>query len=462
MLLDLIKGKKPYIHFVGIGGISMSGIAHILLKKGYRVSGSDKNVSSITEKLKAEGAKIYHGHSGDNIKDPGLVVYTSAVDAQNPELRAAREKGIKTIGRADMLGHIMQQYRYPIAVAGAHGKTTATSMISLIIDNAGLDPTLLIGGQLKQIGGNVKVGKSGYLVTEACEYKENFLKFNPYIAVILNIDQDHLDYYKGWDHIKSAFEKFAKLVPDNGWVVAFNDDPALAEIVSSLSCNVITYGLTRDAQINAKDISFDEEGCPAFDLYNREKFLERIQLAIPGRHNVLNALAAASAALILEIDIDIVKTNLVNFSGTHRRFEIKGKHRGATVVDDYAHHPTEIRATLEAARNFPHNRMWCVFQPHTYTRTKLLFEDFAESFDLADRIIITDIYAAREKNNGDIHSSQLAQEISNRGLNAVYMAGFQNIAHHLSKNLQAGDLVLTVGAGDVYRIGEILLADNSG
>jgi len=462
MLLDLIEGKKLYIHFVGIGGISMSGIAHILLKRGHRISGSDRSVSTITDKLKAQGVEFFHGHSREHIKNPDLVVYTSAVDVYNPELEAAREKGIKTIDRASMLGLLMKQFEYSIAIAGAHGKTTTTSMVSLITENAGLDPTLLIGGELDQIGGNVKVGQNRYLVTEACEYKENFLKFHPYIAVILNIDQDHLDYFKDLNHIKSAFAKFAGLIPDNGWVVAFHDDPVLTEIVSGLSCNVISYGLTDEAQVFAKNITFDNSGCPAFELYSKNAYLETIKLAIPGQHNVLNALAAISIALILGIDINTVKTTLAVFTGTHRRFEIKGKYNGATVIDDYAHHPAEIRATLEAAENFPHNRIWCVFQPHTYTRTKFLFEDFARSFNNADRVIVTDIYAAREKDTGEIHSTHLVKEMSNRGKDVIYLAGFEDIARHLSENLQDGDLLLTVGAGNVYKIGEILLEGNFG
>jgi UDP-N-acetylmuramate--alanine ligase len=462
MQFDLFGDKKLYIHFVGIGGISMSGIAHILLKRGHRISGSDRSVSPITDKLKAEGAEFYHGHSQEHVKNPDLVVYTSAVDENNPELEAARKKGIQTVDRADMLGQLMRHYEYSVAVAGAHGKTTTTSMTSLIIENSGLDPTLLIGGELEQIGGNVKVGANRYLVTEACEYKENFLKFYPHIAVILNIDKDHLDYFRDLDHIKSAFEKFANLAPEHGWVVACRDDPVLMEIVSNLTCNVITFGLNGDARINARNLSFDDKGCPAFDLYDGSSFLQRIQLAIPGRHNVLNALAAVSTALILGIDTDTIRTTLETFSGTHRRFEIKGKYGGATVVDDYAHHPAEIRATLAAARNYPHNKTWCVFQPHTYTRTKFLFEDFAGSFNDADRVIITDIYAAREKDTGEVRSAHLAEEISKRGQNAVYMAGFGNIARYLSENLKDGDLLLTIGAGNVYRIGEILLEEDFG
>ncbi len=460
MLLDLSKDRKLYIHFVGIGGISMSGIAHILLKRGHRVSGSDRSVSTITGKLAAQGVEFFHGHSRENIKSPDLVVYTSAVDQHNPELEAAREKGIQTVDRATMLGLIMKEFEYSVAIAGAHGKTTTTSMVSLIIENAGLDPTLLIGGELDQIGGNVKVGKSPYLITEACEYKENFLKFHPYAAVILNIDQDHLDFFRDLEHIKSAFGRFLRLVPNHGWIIAYHDDPVVMDTVTGLACNVITYGLTRDAQVFADNITFNNKGFPAFDLYNNGEYISRIQLAVPGKHNVLNALAAISVCLVFGVNMAVAKATLETFTGTHRRFEIKGCHRGATIIDDYAHHPAEIKATLSAAQNYPHNRIWCVFQPHTYTRTKFLLEEFSMSFKDADRIIITDIYAAREPDTGEIHSTHLVKGICDRGKDAIYIPEFKDVARYLSENLQNGDLILTVGAGDVYRIGEMVLEED--
>lgn len=437
----------------------MSGIAHIFLSSGHNVSGSDKTPSPITAKLRALGADIYDGHDSSNIKNPDLVVYTSAVDRDNPELKAARDKGIKTMDRATVLGLIMKNYKYNVAVAGAHGKTTATSMISLIVENAGLDPTLLIGGELDSIGGNVKVGKGPYLITEACEYRDNFLKFFPYIAVILNIDQDHPDFFRDFNHIKSTFERFAGLVPDHGWVVACHDDKALMEIVPRLSCNVITYGLTKDARINADNIAYDNRGCASFDLYFDGDFVDNINLSVPGEHNVLNGLSAIAVSHIFGIDIEVIKATLQSFSGTHRRFELKGYLKGCAVVDDYAHHPAEIRATLTAAQNFPHRRIRCVFQPHTYTRTKFLLKDFAKSFSGADEVIITDIYAAREKDTGDIHSTDLTEAIKCYNQRTVYMPDFVSIAEYLYGSLQSGDLLLTMGAGDVYKVAEMLLKD---
>ncbi len=457
MFLDLPQDRKPHIHFVGIGGISMSGIAHILLKKGYKVTGSDTSLSKITERLVAEGAHVYKGHSRDHITSPDLVVYTSAVGENNPELLSAREKGINTVDRAFLLGKLMEEFKYSVAVAGAHGKTTTTSMISLILYNAGLDPTILIGGELDQVGGNVRTGSSPYFITEACEYKENFLKFHPYIAIILNIDADHLDYYKNMAHIKSAFTRFARLVPGNGWVILYKGDPRLMEIKSLLACNVITYGTGGDADLKADNLTFDDRGYPGFDLIYRNHHMGRINLKIPGEHNVLNALAACAAAIIFDIDFDVIKKTFDGFTGTHRRFEIKGNFRGATIIDDYAHHPAEIRATLKAAGKYPHNRIWCVFQPHTYTRTKFLLKDFSHSFNQADKIIVTDIYAAREKNTGDIHSTDLVNEINRKGKDAVYIPAFEDIVLYLSRNLREGDLVLTVGAGNIYRIGEMLV-----
>ncbi|MBA1334641.1 MAG: UDP-N-acetylmuramate--L-alanine ligase [Firmicutes bacterium] len=460
MLLDLIDNRKLYIHFVGIGGISMSGIAHILLQRGCKVSGSDNNLSNITEKLEKEGATVYKGHSKEHISNPDFIVYTSAVSDDNPELVAAREKGIPVVDRATILGKLMEEYEYSIAVAGAHGKTTTTSMISLIFNNAKLDPTLLIGGELEQIGGNVRTGRSPFLVTEACEYKENFLKFRPYAEVILNIDADHLDYFKNLEHIKAAFSNFARLVPKHGWLVLFHEDPNLLDISHTLSCNVITYGFEEGAQVRAENISFDNRGCPSFELVYRGKNLGRIGLTIPGRHNILNALAAASVSLIFDIDFNTIKDTLGMFTGTHRRFEIKGNYEGAIIVDDYAHHPAEIRATLEAASNYPHNKMWCVFQPHTYTRTKFLLDDFAESFYQADKIIVADIYAAREKDTGEIHSTNLVNEIKSKGKDAVYIPDFTGIVRYLADNITEGDLVLTVGAGNIYQVGEMLLSRN--
>ncbi len=460
MIPDLNKGSKLHIHFIGIGGISMSGIAHILLSKGHRVTGSDKTPSTITEKLRARGATIYKGHSPKHINSPDLVVYTSAVSQDNIELTTAREKGIETVDRATMLGFIMKEYRYNVAIAGVHGKTTTTSMISLIVERAGFDPTLLIGGELDGIGGNVKTGKGPYLITEACEYRENFLKFYPYIAVILNIDEDHLDFFRDLEHIKSAFKGFANLVPKHGWVVAYHNDKAVMDIIADVPCKVITYGLDRGAKIQGRNITFDEKGCATFELYNNGSFVDSIHLAIPGEHNVLNSLAAIAVSCILHIDIDTVKSTLGTFTGTHRRFEIKGTFRGCTVVDDYAHHPAEIRATLNAAQNFPHNRIWSIFQPHTYTRTKILLRDFAKSFAKSDKVIITDIYAAREQNNDEVHATHLVEAINDHGQKAVYMPSFVDAVRYLSENLQHRDIVLTLGAGDVHRIGEMLLSEN--
>jgi UDP-N-acetylmuramate--alanine ligase len=457
MLSDLLGTNNRYIHLVGIGGISMSGIAHILLKKGHRVSGSDSNPSEITDRLKQQGATIFEGHNKDHISNPDLVIYTSAVNSENPELIAAQEKNIPIVDRATVLGKLMEEYKYSVAVAGTHGKTTTTSMISLIFDYAGLDPTILIGGELSRYGGNVRTGNGPFFITEACEYKENFLKFSPYAAVILNIDQDHLDYFKDLEHIKSAFERFARLVPDEGWVIAYSQDPNLAEIVPTLSCNVLNYGFDQKARVRADRLVFTNGGLAAFDLVFDNRFIGTVRLSVPGTHNVLNALAAAAVALLFDIEFEVIKNALKEFTGTHRRFEIKGMYNGATIIDDYAHHPTEIEATLEAASNYPHNRIWCVFQPHTYTRTKLLLDQFSHSFSKADVIIVTDIYAAREKDTGDIHSIDLVKAINRQGQRAVYMPNFNEVAVYLANNIEKGDIVFTIGAGNIYKIGEMLL-----
>lgn len=456
MSFDFLKDKSKKIHFIGIGGISMSGLAEILLNNGYKVSGSDRSQSELTNHLEKKGAEIYIGHAKENVNDVDLIVYTAAIPDDNPELLIAKELNIPTMDRAEFLGHVMNGHKYNIAVSGTHGKTTTTSMLSHITLSANLDPTILVGGNLDAIKGNVRVGHSEYFITEACEYKASFLKFYPYIGIILNIEADHLDYYKDIDEIQNTFIKFAKLIPKDGALVVNADDTRALSVSESVDCKVISFGI-KSGTIRAKNIVFGESGCPAFDIYYHDEKLRTINLNVPGEHNILNSLASIAAAIALNIDEESIIKGLETFYGTHRRFEIKGSTHGITVIDDYAHHPTEIKAALNAARNFPHNRIFCVFQPHTYSRTISLLDDFATSFFNADAILLADIYAAREKDTGVVSSDVLGNKIREQGVNCKNFHSFQDINSYLKKELTKGDLLITVGAGDVYKVGEMFL-----
>ncbi|WP_432667518.1 UDP-N-acetylmuramate--L-alanine ligase [Wukongibacter baidiensis] len=460
-MLDFLKNKKlNRVHLIGIGGIGMSALAEILLDKGFNVSGSDIKSSHITEKLKKNGVKLFIGHHEDNVVGSDIIVYTSAVKSDNPELTKAKSLDIPALDRAEMLGKLMNDYKTSVAVAGAHGKTTTTSMISLIFEHADFDPTILVGGELREIGGNVKVGNNDLLITEACEYKENFLKFNPNVGVILNIDEDHLDYFKDFEHIFSTFSKFVRLIPKKGHLILNNDDYDVRKLVSHANCNIITCGINLDSDFQAKNITFNEAGYPSFDVVYKGTVLERFTLDIPGQHNIYNALAAIATTYTLGAEPDKIKEKLSVFKGTHRRFDILGEWNNIKVIDDYAHHPTEIKATLGAVKKFPHNKIWCVFQPHTYTRTKALLLDFAKSFGDADKIIISDIYAAREKDTGEIHSKHLVEHIRKEGYNVVYIDSFEEIVSYLEKNTEGNDIVLTMGAGNIYEVGNMLISKN--
>lgn len=457
MSFDFINDKNKKIHFIGIGGVSMSGLAEILIERNFKVSGSDMKASSTTDKLTKDGAEIHIGQSKHNITEEiDLVVYTAAISDEDPELLRAKELNIPTVTRAEFLGDIMKGYKYNIAIAGTHGKTTTTSMVSHIFLDAALDPTILVGGQLDIINGNVRPGNSDYFITEACEYKGSFLEFFPYIGVILNIDADHLDYYKDIDDIQNAFINFAKLIPEDGYLVCYADDERMNNVISNVSCNVLTYGITL-GDIKAKNIDFNVNGCAHFDVYKKNEKLFSVQLNVPGNHNVLNALGSICTSLSLNVSKENIVRGLESFKGTHRRFELKGIKDDVTVIDDYAHHPTEIKATLSAAKNYPYKRIFCIFQPHTYSRTISLFTEFVEAFDDTDELILADIYAAREKDTGIVSSVMLGDKIRERKIKCSNFHDFEEIVSYLNEKLEPGDIVLTVGAGDVYRIGELYL-----
>ncbi len=451
---QLPQGAK--IHMIGIGGISMSALSNMLLHFGYRVSGSDSRASVLTDDLATKGATIYIGQKAENIKDPDLVCYTAAISKDNPELAAAYAMGVPTIERAELLGALMELYKYPIAVAGTHGKTTATSMLSLVLMAADTDPTILVGGELPQIGGNFRIGKQDYLPFEACEYVESFLHFKPFLSIITNVEEDHLDYFSGIKHIISSFKKFASLTHPLGAIIVCSDDKNACEVVQNVDKKVIKYGIEdTNAEYSAQDIVYHEDGCAEFDVICRGEKLVSVKLNVPGKHNVLNALAVTAAADFLGLSMTAVKSGLEDFGGAKRRFDKLGEVNGCLVVDDYAHHPTEIKTTLDAARNMTKNRLWVAFQPHTYTRTKALLDDFAEVLQIADKTIICDVYPAREEYDGTIHSCDLAIKIPN----VVYMSDMGAIERYLRDNIGKGDVLITMGAGDVYKIGYNLIAN---
>ncbi|MBQ1312712.1 MAG: UDP-N-acetylmuramate--L-alanine ligase [Blautia sp.] len=446
------------VHFIGIGGISMSGLAEILKKEGFSVSGSDAKESPLTRALEQKGIRVFYGQRASNIlPDVSLVVYTAAVKGDNPEFMRAKELGLPIMSRAELLGQLMKNYKVPIAIAGTHGKTTTTSMISHIFLEGGYDPTISVGGILPSIGGNVRVGGPEYFITEACEYTNSFLSFFPKVALILNMDADHLDFFSDIDDIRRSFRKFAELLPQDGTLIINADTPEYRMITENLPCRVVTYGLKEEADYTAADITYDKYGHASFTVMCHGKKTGSFYLKVPGIHNVSNALGAVITAYLFDIPQEVVVKGLGSFTGTDRRFQYKGEVGGVAVIDDYAHHPTEIAATLNAAANYPHKNVWCVFQPHTYTRTKALLPDFAKALTLADHVVLADIYAAREKDTLGISSENLRDEIVKLGTPCEYFPTFDEIENYLLQNCQPGDLLITMGAGDVVNIGEHLL-----
>lgn len=448
-----------HVHFIGIGGISMSGLAEILLERGFQISGSDAHETELTDKLERHGARISYGQKAENITDDiDVVVYTAAVHADNPEYAEAVRRGLPILTRAELLGQLMRNYRQAVAVAGTHGKTTTTSMLTEILLDAHKDPTVSVGGMMDAIGGNIRVGSADLFVTEACEYTNSFLSFYPTMGIILNIEADHLDFFKDIEDIRRSFRRFAKLLPEDGVLIINSDIRDYREITEGIAARVVTVGSDPKASdYSAANIRFNEEACAAYELLVHGKPVQTITLGTPGMHNVYNSLAAAAAAHELGITGAEIETGLLRFHGTHRRFEKKGEIGGVTVIDDYAHHPQEIEATLSAAAHYPHREIWCVFQPHTYSRTKSLMEEFAGALSAADHVVLADIYAARETDTLGVSSEQLAEKIREKGTDAHYFSSFDEIEIFLLKNCVNGDLLITMGAGDIGKVGEKLL-----
>ncbi|MBQ8808080.1 MAG: UDP-N-acetylmuramate--L-alanine ligase [Clostridia bacterium] len=445
------------IYLIGIGGVSMSGIAQMLLKEGCVVSGSDGSSSPLTEKLEQAGIKVFIGHDADNVKDCDLVVYSAAIREDNPERVRAKELGIKQIDRAQMLGMIMKEYDCPIAVSGTHGKTTTSGMLTHIFMECGKNPTVTVGGELDIIRGNVHLGDKKYFIAEACEYHQSFLRFFPKISIITNIEADHLDYFKDLDHIIDTFRSLALLTPTDGALIVNGEDKNIAKALSEVDRKIITFGMRGDFDYTIDNLSPNGFNHYTFTVCKKGNPVGEIRLSVPGIHNVYDALAAFAAADYLGIGADDICDSLYRFGGTHRRFETRGIMGGILVVDDYAHHPTEIAATLAAARDMKFNNIWCLFQPHTYTRTKAFFDDFVKVLSQSNaNIIVTDIYAARETDTGIVSALQLANAIPN----AVYKKTFAEAAEFIKSQARRGDIVITMGAGDVYKVGDILLSHN--
>lgn len=447
-----------HIHFIGIGGISMSGLAEILLAENFIISGSDSNKTGLTEHLEKIGATFFHGHDASHITaDIDLIVYTAAIHEDNPEYIQATELSIPMISRAQLLGQIMDNYKNSVAVSGTHGKTTTTSMISQILLAADCDPTITVGGMLKALNGNLRVGKSDLFVSEACEYTNSFLHFYPKYSIILNIEAEHLDFFKDLNQIRDSFQQFACHTKDDGTVFVNGDITDYPELLEGIKSNIITFGLSDGCDFHPAAITFDIKACASFRAMYRNEPLFEIKLNVPGMHNVTNALAAIALAVSLKIPAADIQKGLFSFTGADRRFQYKGEKNGVTVIDDYAHHPTEIEATLTAAKKFPHKRLVLVFQPHTYSRTKAFLPEFARVLSQADLIVLADIYAAREKNTYGIHSRDLLEELEKSGKECFYFPSFKEIETYLEKNCMHGDLLITMGAGDIVNIGEHFL-----
>ena len=454
--IEAMRRKVRAIHFVGIGGIGMSGIAEVLLNLGYTVTGSDLNESDLTMRLASLGARIFKGHEAAHLTDTDVVVTSTAVKADNPEVLEAHRRGIPVIPRAEMLAELLKM-KFSIAVSGSHGKTTTTSMISTVLASGGLDPTMVIGGKLGSIGSNAKIGNGEIIVAEADESDGSFLKLNPCIAVITNIDREHLDYYRDIDEIKAAFLKFANIVPFYGSTVVCADDPHVREIMPAITRKVITYGIEMPADYQATEIVYHGPSTEFTVLYKGEP-MGRMTMNVPGRFNVSNGLATIAVAREIEMDMATIRDGLLAYRGVHRRLELKGEAGGVAVVDDYGHHPTEIRETLAAARQVWKGRTIVVFQPHRYTRTRALYDEFLTCFSDADSLIVTDIYAASEEPIPGVTAAHLCEGIRARGHRDVTCIGnFDEIVTHLLARAKASDVIITQGAGSVWKVGEAYL-----
>jgi len=455
--------EKPcHAHFIGIGGVSMSGLAEILKKEGFTVSGSDMKESDTTKALEANGIKVYIGQVASNITDDiDFVVYTAAIHPDNEEYQMVVSKNIPLLTRAQFLGQVMDNYKYSVAVAGTHGKTTTTSMMAHIMLKASTDPTISIGGHLNAIDGNIRVGSSDYFVTEACEYTNSYHEFKAYASIILNIDNDHLDFFKNIENIAASFATFATKTQDGGILIVNGDMKYRDQVIDAVKdrdIKVVTFGKNDGNNYQAKNIRLNELGQPTYDLYIDGESKGEISLSVMGEHNAINSLSAIAASLYIGISMDDIREGLKLCHSADRRFQYKGTtKKGATIIDDYAHHPTEISASLAVATSVKKNDLWVAFQPHTYSRTKAHLADFAKALSVSDHVLLADIYAAREKDDGTVSSKDLENELKKLGCDAVYLGDFESIKNYFEKNSKNNDMLITMGAGNIDSVGVMLL-----
>ena len=449
MLMNIHK-----IHFVGIGGSGMSPLAEILFQKGYAITGSDVNESDNIKRMRSLGITVWMQQTAENVQDTELVVYTAAVSMDNPELAEAQKRGIPTIERAQLLGEITSHYSKTVAVAGTHGKTTTTSMLSQILIQGGFDPSVFIGGRLPLIGANGKAGASDIMVCEACEFKDHYLQMKPAISIILNVDADHLDYFGSLENVIASFNRFAQLTTE-ALIVNLDDAHAMKAVADMSDKKVITYGVAETCEWTAHNISFVRGCFGVYDLHHNGEFFAHITLGVPGSHNIHNSMAAAAAAFLCGASAEQIAEGILSFQGAGRRFEFLGEVDGITIADDYAHHPTEITATLKTAKAMGYNRVWGIFQPFTFSRTARHLNEFADSLRIADRVVVSDIMGSRETNEYQVSSQQITDQIEH----AVYLPTFEEITDYVAANAQSGDLILTMGGGDVYKCARMIKAE---
>ena len=454
MAANVFDHRGGHVHFIGVGGSSMSGLAGFLQEQGFAVSGSDRTRSHKTEHLEEKGVRIFIGHAAENVHGADVIVYSAAIAEDNVERAEARRLGIPQIERCDLIGQLMQGHAFAVGISGTHGKTTTTSMMAQAFLQAGADPTIHIGGELDFIGGSTRSGNGDDIVVEACEYNSSFLHFKPTVAVILNIDEDHLDYYKDLDDIEAAFAKYAALVPEDGWCVAWGDDVRARRVAENARCRHLTYGTGETCMLRAVDLTYDEEGRAAFTAVLEGKALGHFHLSVASEANMLDALAVIAVAHLRGLDMARVGEALGSFTGAHRRFELTSVTDGVKCYTDYGHNPAEIKNALKIASLQPHNTLWSVWQPHTYSRTKTLFDQFVETFDVADKVLITDIMGAREVDPGDIRSEMLLEPMRKRGVDVVHTPTFDDAEAYLRAHWRSGDLMISHGCGDIDLLNE--------
>lgn len=458
MLENIRDYHGRHVHFIGVGGSSMSGLAGLLLDEGYIVSGSDKTRSHKTDHLAEKGVRIFIGHAAENLCGAELVIYSAAISPENVERAEAMRLGIPQIERCDLIGQLMSGYPFAVGVSGTHGKTTTTSMLAQAFMSAGADPSIHIGGELDFIGGSTRRGQSDNFLLEACEFRESFLHFKPTVGIITNIDEDHLDYYRDIDHIEEAFRKYADLLPEDGWCVAWGDDPRARRVCLGSHCNHLTYGIGEDNDLCAANLRYDALGRADYDAVYHGKTIGHFHIGVASEANMLDSLAVVGVCHIRGLDMDKVAAALSGFVGAHRRFELTSTTDGVKCYTDYGHNPAEIQNALKIASMQPHGQLWSVFQPHTYSRTKTLFNQFLEIFDLADHVLITDICAAREVDPGDISSEMLIAPLRERGVDAVLTPSFDDTEAYLRTHWQSGDIMVSHGCGDIDLLNEQIAA----